>query len=85
MSVSWSRRTRIYITDLELMEILLYKFGHFERSKPNPLARLLVGGLVSYEEEKWVKHRRIINPALHLEHLKVVFYSLTCLNAAMNS
>ncbi|XP_062011784.1 cytochrome P450 72A397-like isoform X2 [Rosa rugosa] len=36
----------------------------------NPLLKLLAAGLASYEGEKWVKHRRIINPTFHVEKLK---------------
>jgi hypothetical protein len=34
-------------------------------------AKLRVTGLVAHEGEKWIKHRRIINPAFYLEKLKV--------------
>lgn len=51
-------------------EVLSNKFGHFEKSRMNPLARLLATGLASYEGEQWAKHRRILNPAFHLEKLK---------------
>ncbi|KAG5597300.1 hypothetical protein H5410_038532 [Solanum commersonii] len=36
----------------------------------NPFAKLLVQGLVTLEEQKWAKHRKIINPAFHFEKLK---------------
>ena len=38
----------------------------------NPLTKLLAQGVVSQEKEKWAKHRKIINPAFHIEKLKVV-------------
>ena len=37
----------------------------------NPIGKLLFYGLVSYDGEKWAKHRKIINPAFHMEKLKV--------------
>ncbi|KAF3339942.1 cytochrome P450 CYP72A219-like protein [Carex littledalei] len=62
---------RITIRDPELVrEILSNKFGHFQKQKPSRFGRLLADGLVNYEGEKWVKHRRILNPAFHVEKLK---------------
>ncbi|PIA58747.1 hypothetical protein AQUCO_00500591v1 [Aquilegia coerulea] len=55
-----------------IKDILSTKFGHFERARRNPLASFLVNGLASYEGEKWVKHRRILNPAFHLKKLKMM-------------
>ncbi|KAF8408893.1 hypothetical protein HHK36_004962 [Tetracentron sinense] len=71
-SVIWIGPTpRVNVMDPELIrEILSNKFGHFTKPKPNPLAKLLATGLANYEGEKWAKHRRIINPAFHLEKLK---------------
>ncbi|XP_077227553.1 cytochrome P450 CYP72A616-like isoform X1 [Tasmannia lanceolata] len=72
MSLAWfGTNPRVNIMDPELIrEILLNKFGHYAKPKPNPLTKSLVPGLVTYEGEKWAKHRRIINPAFHQEKLK---------------
>ncbi|XP_043688540.1 cytochrome P450 CYP72A219-like isoform X3 [Telopea speciosissima] len=62
---------RLYIMDPELIrDILSNKFGDFAKIKGNSLSRFFVRGLLDYEGEKWVKHRRIINPAFHMEKLK---------------
>jgi len=54
-----------------IKEILSNKFGHYEDISSNPLLKQLVGqGLVGLKGEKWVQHRRIINPAFHLDFLK---------------
>uniref|UniRef100_A0A452XBY0 Secologanin synthase n=2 Tax=Aegilops tauschii subsp. strangulata TaxID=200361 RepID=A0A452XBY0_AEGTS len=38
------------------------------------LSKLLAVGVATHEGEKWVKHRRILNPAFHVEKLKVPTY-----------
>ncbi|XP_020597072.1 cytochrome P450 CYP72A219-like [Phalaenopsis equestris] len=72
---------RVIIMDPELVKgILSTKFGHFEKLKPTPIARQLFLGVASCEGEKWVKHRRIINPAFHTEKLKIMMpaFSACC-------
>uniref|UniRef100_A0ACD5UML0 Uncharacterized protein n=1 Tax=Avena sativa TaxID=4498 RepID=A0ACD5UML0_AVESA len=64
---------KVTISDPDLTkEVLSDKFGHFEKPNSPALSRLLGGGFASYKGEKWVKHRRIINPAFHLEKLKIM-------------
>ncbi|KAJ1689729.1 hypothetical protein LUZ63_013884 [Rhynchospora breviuscula] len=61
----------VTIMDPELVrEILSNKFGHFEKLKGGLMSRLLANGLLSHDGERWAKHRRILNPAFHVEKLK---------------
>nr|A0A517FNC4.1 RecName: Full=Cytochrome P450 CYP72A616; Short=PpCYP72A616 [Paris polyphylla]QDS03631.1 cytochrome P450 CYP72A616 [Paris polyphylla] len=71
-ALTWIGPTpRVSIMDPELVrEVLSNKFGHFAKPKAAPIVKLLATGLANYEGEKWVRHRRIINPAFHLEKLK---------------
>ncbi|RRT41384.1 hypothetical protein B296_00041191 [Ensete ventricosum] len=75
---------QVTITDPELVrEVLSNKFGHFGKPNENPLGRFFARGLAVYEGEKWVKHRRILNPAFHAEKLKVID-SLSCTTPKRN-
>ncbi|KAH7512766.1 hypothetical protein FEM48_Zijuj12G0125100 [Ziziphus jujuba var. spinosa] len=61
---------RTIITNPEDVKDVFAKYDDFQRPNSNPLVQLLATGLSSYEDEKWAKHRRIINPAFHIERLK---------------
>ena len=65
-------KPRVNITNPEDLKDIFAKFGDFRKPNTNPLVDLLATGLATYEDEKWAKHRRIINPAFHLEKLKVM-------------
>ncbi|XP_039117211.1 cytochrome P450 CYP72A219-like [Dioscorea cayenensis subsp. rotundata] len=72
---------RVTLMNPELVkEVLSDKFGHFMKPRTTPLAKFLVQGLLTHEGEKWAKHRRIINPAFHLEKLKLMYpaFSASC-------
>ncbi|KAJ0086928.1 hypothetical protein Patl1_07243 [Pistacia atlantica] len=62
---------RVAITDPKLIkEVLSNKNGDFPKNEISPLIRLFSTGLAVYEGQKWSKHRRIVNPAFHMEKLK---------------
>ncbi|KQK12796.1 hypothetical protein BRADI_1g06030v3 [Brachypodium distachyon] len=62
---------RVIIAQPELVkDILSNKSGHFEKFTNKRLGKLIAPGLANYDGEKWAKHRRILNPAFHLEKLK---------------
>ncbi|CAD6237787.1 unnamed protein product [Miscanthus lutarioriparius] len=75
ISVTWLGPTpRVIVNDPKLVrEIMANKFGHFQKRKHTGIVRRLSNGLVNHEGEKWAAHRKIINPAFHLEKLKKMF------------
>ncbi|ESQ48511.1 hypothetical protein EUTSA_v10021993mg [Eutrema salsugineum] len=60
----------ITIMDPEQIKEVFNKVNDFTKTHTFPLGRLIATGLVSYDGDKWAKHRRIINPAFHLEKIK---------------
>ncbi|XP_068658474.1 cytochrome P450 CYP72A616-like [Aristolochia californica] len=81
-SITWfGPSPRIHIMDPEMIkEILTNKFGQFEKPEVNPQIKLLLTGVAILEGEKWAKHRRIINPAFHMEKIKRMLpaFSASC-------
>ncbi|KAM5586465.1 cytochrome P450 72A397-like [Rosa sericea] len=61
---------RVNIMDPEDVKDVFTKLDDFRRPASNPFIKLLITGIASYEDEKWAKHRRIINPTFHVEKLK---------------
>ncbi|KAF8728562.1 hypothetical protein HU200_017825 [Digitaria exilis] len=62
---------RVVVTDPGVArDVLSNKFGHLEKPNFPALTKLLADGVAGLDGEKWVKHRRILNPAFHLDKLK---------------
>lgn len=59
------------VTDGGLAKEVLSRVCEFEKPVLKATGDLLVSGLLTLEGEKWAKHRKIMNPAFHLDKLKV--------------
>nr|XP_043626422.1 cytochrome P450 CYP72A219-like isoform X1 [Erigeron canadensis] len=61
----------VHITEPEMIREILNNYPVFQKSRGgNPLMRILVSGLLDTEAQQWVKHRKIISPAFHVDKLK---------------
>ncbi|CAF2127615.1 unnamed protein product [Brassica napus] len=60
----------ITIMDPEHIKEVFKKIYDFQKPHTFPLGDVIAKGLATYDGEKWAKHRRIINPAFHLEKIK---------------
>ncbi|CAM0942981.1 unnamed protein product [Alopecurus aequalis] len=71
ISITWlGPIAKVIIAEPKLVrEILSDKSGQFEKF-PKRHQDLVALGVASYDGEKWAKHRKILNPAFHLEKLK---------------
>ncbi|XP_076905031.1 cytochrome P450 CYP72A219-like [Bidens hawaiensis] len=64
-------RPVLHVYDLSMIRELLANYNKFQKPRGvNPLTKLLVRGLLATEGDQWVKHRKIIKPAFHMEKLK---------------
>ncbi|XP_030460941.1 cytochrome P450 72A397-like isoform X1 [Syzygium oleosum] len=69
---------RVNITNPEQIKEIFSKIYDYPKPVFHPLLRSIADGLLTHEGEKWARHRKIINPAFHMEKLKLMlpaFYS----------
>ncbi|XP_047328070.1 cytochrome P450 CYP72A219-like [Impatiens glandulifera] len=81
-SIMWfGHMPRVHLTDTELVKEVLSKNFKYVKTKINPLVKLLLTGLLRYDLDQWAKHRKIINPAFHMDKLKLMLpaFHVSCL------
>ncbi|CAO2832524.1 unnamed protein product [Amaranthus hypochondriacus] len=62
----------VHLSKPELLKEVLTRIDEFHKPKVNIMLSKLLPGLVRYDGEKWAKHRKLINPAFHVEKLKLM-------------
>lgn len=67
----WGPEPRLNILDPELIKEIMTKSNVFRKPYPNPIGEIITGGLLTAEDEKWTRHRKLISPAFHVDRLKV--------------
>ncbi|MFS7993735.1 putative 11-oxo-beta-amyrin 30-oxidase [Helianthus anomalus] len=61
----------VHISEPPMIREILANYNQFQKpSVNNPLTKLLATGLIDTDSDRWIKHRKIINPAFHFEKLK---------------
>ncbi|XP_076946462.1 cytochrome P450 CYP72A219-like [Bidens hawaiensis] len=64
-------RPMVHIIEPGMVKEVLANYNQFQKPRGgNPLIKFLVTGIVDAESDRWSKHRKIINPAFHVEKLK---------------
>ncbi|KAJ9541215.1 hypothetical protein OSB04_027721 [Centaurea solstitialis] len=63
-------KPRVHIMEPELIKDVLMNSNDFVKTRTNPHTKLIVTGVVSYNGDKWSKHRRLLNPAFNVHKLK---------------
>ncbi|XP_028763685.1 11-oxo-beta-amyrin 30-oxidase-like [Neltuma alba] len=68
----WGPTPRLVIMDPALIRDMFNRNYDFIKPPMIPITQYISSGLAFYDGDKWAKHRKIVNPAFNLEHLKAV-------------
>ncbi|XP_051152170.1 cytochrome P450 CYP72A219-like [Andrographis paniculata] len=74
-------RPTVIVWEPEHIREILSKNYLFQKPPGNPAVGRIARGVASMETDKWAKHRKLINPAFHVEKLKFMatsFYLSCC-------
>ncbi|EEF44380.1 cytochrome P450 CYP72A219 [Ricinus communis] len=63
----------VIVLDPKLIREILTRIFDFQKPKVGPTMKFFLKGLANIDGDKWAKHRKIINPAFHIEKLKGMF------------
>ncbi|GFP87904.1 cytochrome p450 cyp72a219 [Phtheirospermum japonicum] len=60
----------VIILDPEEIREILTKNYIFQKPSANPFGKMIAEGVATHETDKWARHRKLINPAFHVEKVK---------------
>ncbi|KAL3332796.1 hypothetical protein AABB24_033055, partial [Solanum stoloniferum] len=66
----------VIVGDPEVIRDVFSKHALYQKPKYPPQTKSLAKGILSYEEDKWAKHRKILNPAFHMEKIKDMLHAV---------
>ena len=73
-SMIWNGQVpMVIVTEPEVMRQVLMKMYEFKKPTTNPFLQKVACGLVMLEGDEWAHRRKLINPAFHMDKLKVTF------------
>ncbi|KAK4342256.1 hypothetical protein RND71_038072 [Anisodus tanguticus] len=74
-------RPVVFINDAEIVKEIFSKPYNFLKPENYHIIKLLIKGLAASNKDIWSRHRKIINPAFHIEKIKImlpIFHSSCC-------
>ncbi|KAG9130863.1 hypothetical protein Leryth_026724 [Lithospermum erythrorhizon] len=73
---------KVFIMDPQLIKEVLSKNYQYPKPEPHPQSKYLFSGILNYEGDKWAKQRKLLNPAFHMEKLKLMLpaFYLSCMD-----
>lgn len=65
-------RPVLIIIDSDMLKEIFSRIKEIKKPRLKALGDVFLCGLLNIEGDKWAKHRKIMDPAVHLEKLKVM-------------
>ncbi|XP_074319223.1 cytochrome P450 CYP72A219-like [Silene latifolia] len=82
--IMWDGPTpMVNITEPEAIREIFTKINEFQKPQINPILNVVATGLIQLEGDMWAKHRKLLNPAFHMEKLKFMLPAFSASTSEM--